>query len=164
MELSPNRVREMAAVVLLAAPWRLLTMPLQPSAAQNQGGWIDAADLSASGSEYHLAEFALSQLQLQTTTAAANYSALEGATMVAPLVSAQTQVVSGINHKIIATISVGELALEIYEQAWTGTVVVTTAKLDEEVLARDVTLDYSAYTPIGESRSALQTEERGSWR
>ena len=84
--------------------------------------------------------------------------------MVAPLVSAQTQVVSGINHKITATISVGELALEIYEQAWTGTVVVTTAKLDEEVLARDVTLDYSAYTPIGESRSALQTEERGSWR
>jgi hypothetical protein len=153
----------MAAAILLAAPWRLLTMPLQPSAAQNQGGWTDAADLSASGSEYHLAEFALSQLQLQTTTAAANYSALEGATMVAPLVSAQTQVVSGINHKITATISVGELVLE-YEQAWTGTVVVTTAKLDGEVLARDVALDYAAYTPIDESRRALQSEERGSWR
>ena len=152
------------ALVLLAAPWRLLTLPLQPSAAQNQGGWTDADDLSASGSEYHLAEFALSQLQLQPTTAASNCSALVGATMVAPLVSAQTQVVSGINHRITATISVGELALEMYEQAWTGTLVVTTATLDEEVLARDVGLDYAAYTPIGESRRALQTEERGSWR
>ena len=142
----------MAAVVLLAAPWRLLTMPLQPSAAQNQGGWIDAADLSASGSEYHLAEFALSQLQLQTTTAAANYSALEGATMVVPLVSAQTQVVSGINHKITATISVGELVLEIYECSWTQTLTVTEAKMDADVLARDVTLDYDAYTSIDESR------------
>lgn len=81
-----------------------------------------------------------------------------------PLVSAQTQVVSGINHKITATISVGELVLQIYEQAWTGTLVVTTAELDEEVLARDVALDYAAYTPIDESRRALQTKERGSWR
>lgn len=84
--------------------------------------------------------------------------------MVAPLVSAQTQVVSGTNHRITATVSVGELALEMYEQAWTGTLLVTTVKLDEEVLARDVDLDYAAYTPIGESRRALQTEGRGSWR
>ena len=65
-----------------------------------------------------------------------------------PLVSAQAQVVSCINHKITATISVGELVLEICEQAWTGTAVVTTAKLDEEVLARGVALDYAARTDI----------------
>ena len=146
------------AVVLLAAPWRLLTMPLQPSAAQNQGGWTDAADLSAAGSEYHLAEFALSQLQRQTTKATVNCSVLEGATVLAPLVSAQTQVVSGVNHKITATIGVGELVLEIYEQAWTQTIILTKAELDEDVLAHDVALDYDAYTPINESRRALHSE------
>ena len=136
---------------MLAAPWGLLAAPLQPLAAQITGSWTDAADLSASGPEYHLAEFALSQLQATKATTA-NCSALEGATMSAPLVSAQTQVVSGINHKITATISVGELVLEIYECSWTQTLTVTEAKMDADVLARDVTLDYDAYTSIDESR------------
>ena len=138
----------MAALFMLTAPWRavaaLLNTPLQPSAAQTglPGGWSDVADLSASGDEYQLAEFAFSQLQASNTTAA---TALEGASISAPLTSAQTQVVSGINHQIVAQTNVGALSLAMYEQAWTSTLTLNEAKLDGDVVADNVALDYDAY-------------------
>ena len=115
-------------------------------AAQGPGGWSDAADLSASGGEYKLAQFALSQLQTMATAATAKCSVLQGARMSAPLTSAQTQVVSGTKHQIVAPTSVGALSLAIYEQAWTETLTVNEAKLDADVIvAEPVDLDYDAY-------------------
>ena len=136
--------------MFLTAPWRTVAAlghtPLQPSSAQMPGGWSDAEDLSASGEEYKLATFALSQLQTMTTAATAKCSVLEGATLGATLTSARTQVVSGINHQIVAPTSVGALSLAIYEQAWTETLTVNEAKLDADVIvAEPVDLDYGAY-------------------
>ena len=118
------------------------SIPLQPD--DTPGGWSDVSSAGA-GAEHELAAFALTQLQAANTSETADCSVLAGATLPDTLGSAQTQVVSGINHRMTATLSgVGELELQIYVQSWTETVEVTEAMLDNATIASGVSLDYAA--------------------
>ena len=126
--------------------------PLSSVDPQMVGGWTHVDDLSAGGDEYKLAAFALHQLSKgEPYGSDATKAALEGSQVRAPLTSAQTQVVSGVNHRINAQISVGSLGLLMYEQSWTETLTLEKVMLDGDVLENTpIDLNYTqlaSFTP-----------------
>jgi len=93
------------------------------------GGWSEVSGPEALVRVEQLATFAMRELQ---AGACEECGRLRGWTLL-HVASARQQVVSGINHEIAVVTSKGTLTLRIYEQAWTGTLQVTSATLSSPV-------------------------------
>ena len=90
------------------------------------GGWSEAP---ASAKITALAQYSLRSLaeEFCASSNAFGCSRLQGATFVS-VTSAHTQVVAGTNYEIEMSTSAGPLTIRVYEQLWTGTLTVTSAK------------------------------------
>ena len=117
------------------------TTALVATPPDDSGGYTDVADLSSGGAEYKLAAFVMSELR-----GLGSSGALPDAALQPPLLAAQTQVVAGINHRIVAEVGLSSpLTLQIYEQSWTSTLELTKVELGGNTIVEGVSLDYAAF-------------------
>eukprot|EP00316_Scyphosphaera_apsteinii_P001929 CAMPEP_0119305890 /NCGR_PEP_ID=MMETSP1333-20130426/6775_1 /TAXON_ID=418940 /ORGANISM="Scyphosphaera apsteinii, Strain RCC1455" /LENGTH=299 /DNA_ID=CAMNT_0007309081 /DNA_START=499 /DNA_END=1398 /DNA_ORIENTATION=+ len=101
--------------------------------------------LGTGGKVYRLAHFALQELQkISCKAGTVVCDAMLSASLIR-IKSASTQVVSGVNYQIECVTSRGLLVVSLYEQAWTRTLVLTSASLgSESLIATELLLDWEA--------------------
>merc|ERR1711915_1012836 len=96
------------------------------------GGYTPIDEIGSLSKVHHLATFAVAALQRDVCAEANSIVCARLETMTLYRVSiASSQVVSGVNYRIVCETSAGNLTLSMFEQVWTDTLVLNSASLIE---------------------------------
>lgn len=110
----------------------LITAVLGGACAQ-LGGYTPITDIGQASKIHKLAAFSLDALQTSCTTSNNLVCGRLMGTSLVHVLSAKSQVVSGMNFEIVCEVSVGTLTLRVYEQLWSKTLILREASLTAHV-------------------------------
>merc|ERR1712087_72721 len=101
--------------------------------AQAMGGYTEITDIGPASKVHQLASFSLQGLQAKCAGSNHLVCGHLAGTRLIKVLSASSQVVSGMNFKMVCETAAGTLTLEVYEQGWTNTLVLRSASLTAPV-------------------------------